>query len=191
MFKTFIIGILLGLAAAAAASWVLPVANPHREPSLITVQPNGGNSELFQIRIPDDRIVAGGSSGNAPTPSSLVWPDLGIPAGLELELFKIRNRDDVVIGLASRISVSGQVEPAAVEWALHLPARGALYFPMTANSGDFRSGELRAGTREFLDRTGRLEERYVPDPVSPGQGRIELRSSLIGKPTNRPDGEQP
>jgi len=191
LFKTFIVGILLGLAAAATASWVLPVANPHREPSLITVQPNGGNSELFQIRIPDDRIVAGGSSGNAPTPSSLVWPDLGISAGLELELFKIRNRDDVVIGLASRISVSGQVEPAAVEWALHLPARGALYFPMTTNGGDFRSGELRAGTREFLDRSGRLEERYVPDPANAGQGRIELRSSLIGKPTNRPVGEQP
>ncbi|ANO50221.1 hypothetical protein [Woeseia oceani] len=179
------------MAAAAAASWVMPVANPHREPSLITVQPNGGNSELFQIHIPDDRIVAGGSSDTTPTPSSLVWPDLGIPAGLELELFKVRNSEDVVIGLASRISVSGQVEPAAVEWALHLPARGALYFPMSANGGEFRSGELRAGTREFLDRSGRLEERYVPDPVVTGQGRIELRSSLIGKPSNHPEGEQP
>lgn len=192
MFRLFIVGIFLGVGAAAAAAWFLPVSNPQREPSLISVHPNGGNSELFQIHVPGDRIVAGGGSGSATVPDSLLWPDLGLPDGLELEVFKIRNRDDAVVGLASRISVSGQSEPAAVEWALHLPARGALYFPMSAgrDADGYRSGELRTGSREFLDRSGSLQERYVADASAGGEGRIELHTSLVGKVADTEAGGQ-
>ncbi len=182
MFKTFIVGVVLGLAAAGGAAFVLPVTDLHRESSLVSVQPNGGNSELFHIRIPDDRIIGGGKDVLTPTPGSLQWPvSAGLDA-LQLELFKLRNRDGVVVGLASRIAVSVPGSPGALEWVLHIPARGTLYFPMSANTAEdgYRRGLLRAGTGEFGQRTGSLREHYV-EGASDGEGQIELQSSSLGQ----------
>ena len=173
---------MLGLAAAGGAAFVLPVTDLHRESSLISVQPNGGNSEVFQIRIPDDRILGGGKDVATPTPVSLKWPvSVGLDP-LQLELFKLRNRDGVVIGLASRVAVSAPGSPGALEWVLHIPARGTLYFPMSANAAEdgYRHGLLRAGTGEFRQRTGSLRERYVTG-TGDGVGQIELQSSSLGE----------
>ena len=61
MFKTFFVGILLGLAAAAGALYALPIVDQHREVSYVAVAPNGGNIESFHINIPvalSDEITA-------------------------------------------------------------------------------------------------------------------------------------
>jgi hypothetical protein len=191
LFKTFLFGVILGLAAAAGAAYVLPVSDLHRESSLISVLPNGGNSEVFRIRVPDDRLIGGGV--DTPTPASLSWPDSLANGNLQLELFKLRNRDDIVVGVASRLFVAGNGQsPAALEWVLHLPARGTVYFPMsvTADAAGFRTGQLRAGTREFARRTGGLREQYVANPAASG-GHIELQSSLLGVLDPLESGGQP
>ena len=188
MFKTFIFGLILGLAAAAGAAYVLPVSDLHRESSLISVLPNGGNSEVFRIRVPDDRLIGGGVG--VPTPASLEWPEALADSNLQLELFKLRNRDDIVIGVASRLFIAGDSQsPAALEWVLHLPARGTVYFPVsvTADAAGFRTGQLRTGTREFARRSGSLREQYVADSAT-GGGHIELQSSLLGQHDTQDDG---
>ena len=42
MFKTFILGVILGVSGAIALLYFVPVVDVARENSIITVQPNGG-----------------------------------------------------------------------------------------------------------------------------------------------------
>ena len=75
MFKTFIAGILLGIAGAAAGLYFIPVVDQAREQSMIVVQPNRGNTETFHINIPSDRIMVGAPGQAEPLPADLEWPD--------------------------------------------------------------------------------------------------------------------
>jgi len=186
LFKTFIIGIVSGGILAAVLLYFVPVVDQHREASLISVQPNGGNTEAFHVNLPDDRILAG-AAGIEPVPATLEWPAAPVLGDTQAELFKLRNRDDVVVGVASRISGTGTASGTVVEWTLHLPARGTLYVnlqPQAEDSG-FRSGSLRAGTREFASLTGSVNERFIgnveeQDGEDNVEGRIELVTALVG-----------
>ena len=95
MFRTFIVGIVLGIAMAAALVIFFPVVDQHRERSLVSVHPNGGNSESFPIRLPDDRIMAGVAGTSTSTPPGLDWPQQAFLANFQSELFKVRNEDGV------------------------------------------------------------------------------------------------
>lgn len=184
MFKFFSIGLVLGLIAAAGLLYVVPAVDQVRERSIILVQANGGNIESLHVNLPIDRVLAGRADLENPVPRGLDWPDNDFLAGTQTELFKIRNADDKVVGVASRI-VGGGDQPF-IEWAVHLPARGTLYFVLAgaANESGVRVGSLRSGTREFALMSGVVTERYVAadeitdDGVS---GRLELTTSLVGQ----------
>lgn len=185
MFKTFYFGIFCGVLAAAAAAWFVPAVDQHREPSLITVEANGGNRETFHINLPHDRILAG-MAGVEPVPAGLEWPDNAALAGAQTELFKIRDANDVVVGVASRLAGTATADGSLVEWTLHLPARGSVYATMqpAAGADGYRSGSMRAGTREFAHLRGRVLERHVEvnDTGLAGpkvDGRIELVTALV------------
>ena len=177
MFRVFIIGLVLGLAAAGTAAYFLPVTDLTRETSIVTVQPNGGTAEVFHILVPDDRMLAGTRDGVAMQPGTLRWPAELQQEGVELELFRLRNRDGLVVGVASRLEVANPQMGSVAEWLVHLPARGTLYFPMpqAADVDGVRQGELRTGTREFAGREGFLRERFVPEADG---GRLELATVL-------------
>lgn len=183
MFKTFIIGLFLGAAALGAAIWFVPPIDQERERSIIGVTPNGGNSEVFYANIPTDRILIGAPGQEVPLPAGLEWPDDELFAGSQIELFKIRNANDAVVGVASRLS-AGNADKSIIEWALHLPARGSVYVliqPEAAVQGH-RTGILRAGTREFTDLTGDASEHWIAntsDDIDAPAGRIELRTSFV------------
>jgi hypothetical protein len=195
LFKVFSLGIFLGLALAGAAAYFVPVADLHREPSQMTVRPNGGVVELFTARIPDDRIMAGTSLATAKVPANIKWPQELSDAGIELELFKLRNRDGVVVGVASRLAGGQALQNSggknSIEWVLNLPARGSVYFPMSADAdaNGFRNGLLRGGSREFSRHTGSLLERFVADDTDTG-GQIELQLTVVGPAQDAAGGEQ-
>ncbi|HEX2138759.1 MAG TPA: hypothetical protein VHG33_03495, partial [Woeseiaceae bacterium] len=86
VFKTFYIGIFCGALAAAAAFWLVPAVDQHREPSLISVEANGGNREIFHINLPQDRILAGMGGGET-VPETLEWPASGALACAQAEMF--------------------------------------------------------------------------------------------------------
>ena len=186
MIKTLIFGFLLGLVGTVAAAFYVPVVDQYRESSVISVSPNGGNTESFRISIPTDRIMIGAPGQPEPLPPGLRWPADETFEGVRVELFKVRNARDAVIGVASRmVADSDQIEDS-VEWVLHLPARGTFYVAMPAQSvdGTHRVGTLRGGTREFRPMQGELSERWVPntddsDPDAP-DGHIELVTSFVG-----------
>ncbi len=186
MFKTFIAGIVLGVAGAAAALHYIPVVDQSREQSMIVVHPNHGNTETFHINIPTDRILVGLPDQAEPLPAGLEWPtDLHF-AATRTEVFKIRNGKEAVVGIASRIAASDEVSGEVIEWVLHLPARGSAYVAMDSQpqEGGYRIGSLATGTREFAPLVGNLTERWV-DGTSEFdedlQGRIELITAFVGQ----------
>jgi len=185
MFKTFIIGLLLGIAVAAAAVVYVPVVDQHREASVITVAPNGGNSETFHINIPMDRIMIGSPARRQPMPTGLQWPDDERLAGLRSELFKIRNEHDTVIGVASRMASDDEELGQVVEWVVHIPARGSMYVTMQseASEGGYRLGQIRTGSNEFDDLSGSITERWIADTSGSQDapaGKIELVTRFVG-----------
>jgi hypothetical protein len=154
-------------------------------PSHITVQTNGGNSEVFSISLPGDRIMSGQSGSASRVPPNLSWPELPALAGFEAELFKVRDRDGEVIGIGSRFLRSAGSGNSFVQWAVHLPARGTMMIVMDPNPapGQARSGTLAAGTGEFGRLTGSVAEVFVRAQDSgdvESEGRIDLRATLIG-----------
>jgi hypothetical protein len=185
LLRIFYSGIVLGIVMAAAFVVFFPAVDQQRERSLITVHANGGNSESFHIRLPDDRIMAGVADAPRLTPPELEWPELDFLANVQAELFKIRNENGIVVGAASRMSGKSDQHGSFVEWTVHLPARGTMYVTMatTPSPNGYREGSLRAGTREFLTLDGVVLERFVRDnlgPDSDGTGRIELAAALVG-----------
>ncbi|MCH8073642.1 MAG: hypothetical protein IH912_01165 [Proteobacteria bacterium] len=186
MFKTFISGILLGLVGAGVLTYSVPAVDLHREPSLMTVQANGGNSEIFRIDLPRDRILVGLVGTDNALPAGLEWPGDELFGNLQAEMFKIRDRNDVVIGVASRLANASEETGPFIEWVLHLPARGTVYLQMNlaASAEGHRSGRMIAGTRDFETLTGTVRERFITDieneDFSAGE-RIELITTLIGQ----------
>lgn len=187
MIKTFILGLILGAASVAAIVNYVQTVDLHREASLISVRPNGGNTETFYINLPQDRIIAGMRSDGKTNafPPGLRWPDEKALNGAASEIFKLRNSDDVVVGIAARISNSRETSGAFIQWMLHLPARGSMFLRMqlTPSEDGLRNGLLMAGTREFEVLNGGVSEYYntdVADAEYEVSGRLELVTALVG-----------
>lgn len=182
LIKTFIIGIFLGIAAAAGAMYAIPAVDQHREVSYVAVAPNGGNSETFHINVPSDRVMAGGGD-QASLPEGLMWPEDEILGRVSAEIFKIRNTRDTVVGVAAR-TVAREGDAAVLDWVIHLPARGSFYINMSpvADESGYRAGTIRTGSREMQSMTGRMTERWVADTSGDEEapaGRIELSALYV------------
>jgi len=185
LLKTFFVGILLGLAAAAGALYAFPAVDQERESSMVTVAPNGGNVELFQINVPMDRIMIGAPEQASSLPVGLDWPEDEMLRDVRAEMFKIRNARDAVVGVAVRATANSGDEDV-IDWVLHLPARGSLFVNMEAapREGDYRLGEIRAGSREFAPLHGFMTERWVvntSDDEDAPSGQIELMATYAGE----------
>jgi hypothetical protein len=194
LLRTFLIGIVLGLVAAAGALYAIPAVDQHREASIIKVAPNGGNMESLHVNVPMDRIMAGAPGTSEAVPVDLHWPVTDALAGLRSEVFKLRNANDLVIGVGVRTAVERE-GGNVVDWVLHLPARGSLFVVMEPEprQGGFRLGEMRAGSREFQRLAGVVTERWVADTsgeLDAPLGRIELRATYIGQEERHEDAEE-
>lgn len=185
MLKTFIVGIVLGIGAGAAALYAYPVVDQHREASIVSVAPNGGNTESFHVNVPMDRILVGAPGQKQALPPGMDWPVDPVLEGVRVELFKLRNERDTVVGVASR-TVAKDERLDVIDWVLHLPARGSVFASIRpeALEGGFRRGEFRAGSREFATLQGSLTERWVADTSGNEDapaGRIELTATYVGR----------
>jgi hypothetical protein len=185
VIRTFILGILLGVLAAAGALYAFPAVDQERAASIVTVAPNGGNVESFHINIPMDRVMTGRQGEGVPVPPGLNWPQDEVLANVRTEMFKIRNARDSVVGVAVRTAARLDGE-TVIDWMLHLPARGSLFVNMEAvpRENGFRLGRIRSGSREFAPLSGMMGERWVAndsDDEDAPLGRIELRTTYVGE----------
>ena len=194
MIKTFFIGIVLGVVAAAGALYAFPAVDQAREPSLVSVAPNGRNIESFHVNVPMDRILVGAPGQADAVPADLHWPDEAALDGVRTEMFKIRNAHDSVVGIAAR-TVATRDDEDIVDWVLHLPARGSVFANMEPNlrQGGYRDGVIRAGSREFSSLRGSLTEHWIADTSGDEdapQGRIELQATYYGQPERLAENEE-
>ncbi len=185
MLRTFFVGILLGLAAAAGALYAFPAVDQERESSIVTVAPNGGNVESFHINVPMDRIMIGAPEQVSSLPEGLKWPADEMLGDVRAEIFKIRNARDSVVGVAVRAAANNGDEDV-IDWVLHLPARGSIFVNMDAapREGGYRLGEIRSGSREFARLHGFMMERWVTntsDEEDAPSGQIELMATYAGE----------
>jgi hypothetical protein len=185
VIKTFISGVVLGVAGFITALHFLPVVNISREVSIISVSPNGGNSETFHVNIPTDRILLAAEGQKNTVPPDLEWPAVALFEGTRSEIFKVRNSKDAVVGVASRLAVQNDELGGITEWVLHMPARGSMYVTLDQQVVDNRRvGNLRSGTREFDGLQGSLAERWIAEKTNADaihDGRIELVASYMSR----------
>jgi len=183
LLKTFLIGVLLGILMAAGALYTIPVVDQFREVSIVSVAPNGGNSESFHINIPVDRVMVGATGKGLGVPMGMMWPKEEIFENISTEIFKVRNVKDAVIGVAVR-TVANEGNSGYTDWVIHFPARGSLFINMESQvkDGGPRIGRLRAGSQEFDDLTGLVAESWVSDTSGEEDaplGRIELLATYV------------
>ena len=193
MFRTFLAGIVLGLLAAGAALYAIPAVDQYREASIVRVAPNGGNTESFHVSIPMDRVMASPQGSAQPEPAEVEWPVVDALDGVRTEVFKLRNANDIVVGVGVRTAVERE-DGNIIDWALHLPARGSLFFGMEVapRDGGFRLGTMRAGSREFSSLVGVLTERWIADTSGEDDaplGRIQLQATYTGQAERRAEEE--
>ena len=183
MIKTIIFGVFLGILGTGALAWYAPVVDLHRERSHISVLPNGGNAEIYHINLPQDRIMVGLPDGTVTLPAELDWPGEEQLPGLQAELFKVRDRNDVVIGVASRLASVADTSGEFIEWVLHLPARGSIYVDMEVipAADGYREGVMRAGTRDFAVLNGAMRVKLIYDVEADIdiENRIEIQTILV------------
>ena len=196
MIKTFIFGIFLGIAGVFTALHFVSAVDQHRESSIISVTRGGGNTEVFHVKLPMDRIMIGAQGQAHPLPPGMHWPNDPLFSDVRAELFKLRNSRDAIVGVASRFALSDPEFGDVIEWVLHLPARGSVFVRMQSQSvsGGRRMGELSAGTREFSSLLGRVSERWIADTSESEKlmaGRIELLMSFVSDEQYDPAEEVP
>jgi hypothetical protein len=191
MKRLFVVAFILGLLIVAAAATLWPMPTHLRYRSLIAVAPDGGRQEDFVIRWPEDRI---------PRPSELESPPRGTAAAgaaaledtaggrVSAEMFRIRDTDDNVIGVASRLAGTGAAiaDPgrSASSWLIVIPSRGAMFLAQTDAFDTTISEQLTVdGSRAFApvqdarfwnDRT-----RFRVTATAPGTSRPSTSGRVL------------
>jgi hypothetical protein len=167
----FVLGVILGLAAAFAAAGFYPWVDHPRLASRAQVLPNGGRSETFVMRLPADRIAAVGTDdmGLAAMPFP---PELDLPPALSstpvhLDHFKVRDIDGNVIGVAARHAI-GTPQGIAVAWSLTFPSRGALWLSGDTTATALDSAVAARGFRPGEAWTGDVSVQLGSDGTASG-----------------------
>ena len=181
MIRTFLFSVMVGVALtlATAAFYSLPVHE--RFPSRIEVLTNGGRSETFVINWPEDRLDLNGeldgAAVNAVDGITVLAPRRRAPVAAEV--FRLRNSEDRVIGLASRLTgrVPGRRgrERSVSNWTLMIPSRGIMMLTQD-NGADV--GPVRVGGQwlAVVDSPGfwatGSRYRISAGPAPGGRGRV-------------------
>lgn len=162
MKRPFIIAFVAGLLAVLLAAALWPLPDHPRLHAITSVPPDGGRQEDFVIHWPEDRIARPGErQGGQPSTAALGASVLEDSAGrrLSAELFRLRDAEDNVIGLAGRLAGTGGALAdqgrSATNWLLVIPSRGALFLA--------QSDVLDTTARQELGATG-------PVVLAPAQG---------------------
>jgi len=176
LIRLFLASFILGLLLTGLAAKFYPFPVSPRVYSQAEVMINGSREETFFIRLPDDRIGSPRAASTAPFPQRAFSP-----VGKErilAELFRVRDAEGTIIGLATRMNgtVPGELgEPEPVtDWMLLVPGRGALMMS--------RGAIATGAEREFyVDRMGFSFENS--GPVVSGTGGFAGLQGFYGEET--------
>jgi hypothetical protein len=197
LIRLFLAAFVAGVLLTVLAARFYPLPQAPRAYSQAEVLANGGREEAFFIRLPGDRI------GDPRAAATAAFPQQSFSAvGQErilAELFRVRDADGKVIGLASRmngmVAAAGGLAESVTDWMVLIPGRGALMMGRgavaTATTPEFyvdrlgfsfvNSGPVIAGTGEFAGLTGFYgEETEIEEVDESGQafGLVTITTRL-------------
>jgi hypothetical protein len=167
MKTTFSIAVLCGFAGVLAAAHYVPWVDHVRLPSQTKVVANGGRAEQFVIRLPADRIAAGGSKAaglraNLPMGAMPLPPEI-VARPMLVEHFKVRDSAGNVIGIAAR-HWSADARGVGTAWSLLIPSRGALLLTAPGEASEALDAALRkAGYNAGAAWNGELKLELAED----------------------------
>lgn len=148
MKRLFVVAFVAGLLAVALAATLWPLPGHLRYRSIISVPADGGRLEEFVIHWPEDRIARPAErAGSLPAAAAVGATVLEDSAGrrVSAELFRLRDTEDNVIGVAGRLAGTGGAIAdqgrSATNWLLVIPSRGALFLAQ----GDVLDTTVREG----------------------------------------------
>lgn len=179
--SAFIAGLLL--VGMAASFWPLPEHARYR--SVTTVLPDGGRLENFIIRWPEDRIAQSSErSIDLPADAATGAAVLEDSAGqrVSAETFRLRDSEDNIIGVASRMAGTGgaiaDANRSVSNWLVVIPGRGAIFmsqpdtFDTTAGQRDTLNGVTVVSAMQNRTFWGNNKERRVTAGTPRYAGRI-------------------
>jgi hypothetical protein len=199
LLRLFLAAFVLGALLMLLAARLYPLPEMSRLPSGATALTNGGREETFYIRLPDDRVGSPRAAPVAQFPKQAFARE-GADRILA-ELFKLRNSEGRVIGLASKMSgqvaFPNQQRRNNVDWILLIPSRGAVLMSTGGRPADRerkypsnymgldpeRAGMIMGGTNEFEGLAGFFIEDTQVDRVGEnGQpvGTLSLQTRMQG-----------
>lgn len=177
----FVTGLLL--VGLAASFWSPPEHTRYR--SLTSVLPDGGRQEDFIIRWPEDRIKRGSETDTElPADAAAGAAVLEDSAGqrVSAETFRIRDTEDNVIGVASRLAGTGgaiaDTNRSVSNWLVVIPGRGAIFlsqpdaFDTTARQRDTLNGMVTLNVMQNRAFWGNSTERRITAATPRYAGRI-------------------
>jgi hypothetical protein len=151
MKRLFVVTFVAGLLVVALATTFWPLPRHLRYRSLITVPPDGGRQEEFVIHWPEDRLARPGEQRSGlPVAAAVGATVLQDSAGqrASAEMFRLRDAEDNIIGVASRMAGTGGAlaDPgrSASNWLLVIPSRGSLFLGQTDALDTTLREQLRA-----------------------------------------------
>lgn len=167
--SSFITGFIIAFALVLVAAGFYPLPGHVRILSQTTTLPNGGRQEDFTIELPGDRIALPKFAKTAPFPNQAFSADG--QDRLTAELFRLRNVQGVVIGVASKTTGkipdgSGQATWVS-DWILLIPSRGALLL----NQENARNQQLRV-PQQGSEGAAPVVQRVTAGPAPDDEGIV-------------------
>jgi len=145
--RLFYACVLVGVVLAVLVAAVYPLPQHTRYRSLINVIPDGGREEVFSMRWPGDRVqpLQSGRGGPVGLMGAAAVLSAADGASASIEVFRLRDAADNVVGLASRSTTSRGGRAQGSDWVLLVPSRGSLFLSQL-NSRDVAPASRAAGT---------------------------------------------
>ena len=166
---------MLGLVLVLTGAYFYPLPTNVRVRSDIEPIANGGRKEDFYINLEFDRLAPAQEVLTAPFPQKALL-SVGDQV-VRAELFRVRNAQREVIGLASRMTglvPDANGEPSvAINWLVLVPGRGALLLlqkpslaaGLLAESVQFQQGDMVVGDGEFSALSGSYVEATLAEDI--------------------------
>ena len=186
MFKIFLLGIVVGAAATGGGLYAYQPVDLVREQTVVKVIRNGFNQEVFRINLPRDIVLSGSTA--RPISANLDWSTAAFLGDMQVSVFKLRDVNGRVVGIASRLVKPGDPDTRVSEWVLHLPARGSVYVVMDdaqSAAGTGYQGKIQEGTGEFDNRSGQVSEHFIRDAGTIDDPESAIELTLLSMSTER------
>ncbi|MBL8199429.1 MAG: hypothetical protein JNK40_00530 [Chromatiales bacterium] len=194
MKRLFIIAFVAGLLAVAVAATLWPFPEHVRYRSISSVPADGGRMEEFVIHWPEDRIARPRERGAAlPAAAAVGAVVLEDSAGrrVSAELFRLRDTEDNVIGVAGRLAGTGGAIAdrgrSASNWLLVIPSRGALFLAQsdvldtTVREGAAAEGSLALAPAQAAAFWTDRPRIRITSPAPAGDGPGTTRPGTTGR----------